>query len=576
MSQMVRIYWRVFRLHHRKYSLRVVGWFLLAMLEIPLYILMVLRFQNLINQIDPIRNGLWVIGLAVAGYGIHLFALLNVFRDSLILPVRDLQVSLLKHFLHIPPHRYTETSSGELTNVLFSQISGGEFLEMFWVAAYNLARAAGLCYIIAQVSWVLAIVPTLPVLFLVFIPRMLSKAFVAAHARYSEANSRFESFVTDTLNGILTVKLFNAVAFHVRQIRNLARKANLRWFVTYFLEWGVNSITVGTTKLAIPLFLVLGGYLVHQGEISVAELLMLYVAVNLVNDSLMAAGFAMGYSLNYGGQLNNILRFLEHESEGEQPFPFERGRMEMERVGFAYRDGQPILQDFSLTIQPGEKVAIVGPSGMGKSTIFALLRGMQFPQRGQVRVDDTQVNQENAPSLREQIASVSQAAYMFDADLQFNLTLGRERSAAEIQNALRVVGLEEFVDGLPEGMSTRFGPSGFAISGGEKARVCLARALLMDRPVLLLDEVTANIDSIREEKILENVLHGMANKSVVVISHRLSSVRNFPRIVFLEEGKIRGEGMHRDLLAFCPRYKELFGEQVGQSARISPEGKVTT
>ena len=143
-----------------------------------------------------------------------------------------------------------------------------------------------------------------------------------------------------------------------------------------------------------------------------------------------------------------------------------------------------------------------------------------------------------------------------------------------MRNALRVVGLEEFVTGLPEGMSTRFGPNGFAISGGEKARVCLARALLMDRPVLLLDEVTANIDSIREEKILENVLHGMADKAVVVISHRLSSVRNFPRIVFLEEGRIRGKGTHRDLLVSCPRYKELFGEQVGQSAGISREGEV--
>jgi ABC-type multidrug transport system fused ATPase/permease subunit len=561
MTQMIQVYWRVFQLHYRKYFPRVVGWFLLAMLEIPLYIMLVLRFQYLLDGVDPVRNGLWVIGLALAGYAIVLVAQINAFRDALILPTRDMQVEILKHFLRLPPRRREEVSSGDLTNVLFSQMNGGEFLQMFWEAARNLARAAALCYVISRVSWVLAVVPTLPVLFLIFIPRMFSKTFVAAHSRFSAANSRLESFITDTLNGILTVKLFNAVAFHVERIRKLAQRANARWLKTYFLEWGVNAFAVGATRLVIPIFLVLGGYLTLRGEVGAAELVLLYLLVTLVNESLMSAGFSLGYSLNYGGQLNNILKFLGHETEGEQSFPFERGQMVMERVAFSYRDEQPILQDFSLTIQPGEKVAIVGPSGMGKSTIFALLRGMQFPQRGQVRVDGTPVSQDNAPSLREQIASVSQAAYMFDADLTFNLTLGQGRSKAEIRNALRVVGLEEFVAGLPEGMSTRFGPNGFAISGGEKARVCLARALLMERPVLLLDEVTANIDSIREEEILEKVLYG--NKSVVVISHRLSSVRNFSRIVFLEKGRIRGEGTHRELLAFCTRYKEMFGQQVG-------------
>ena len=164
--------------------------------------------------------------------------------------------------------------------------------------------------------------------------------------------------------------------------------------------------------------------------------------------------------------------------------------------------------------------------------------------------------------LREQIGSVSQAAYLFDADLKFNLTLGQERPASEIRDVLRVVGLEGFVHGLPDGMDTRFGPNGFAVSGGEKARLCLARTLLMDRPVLLLDEFTANIDSICEEEILENVLHGMDNKTVVVISHRLSSVRNFPRIVFLEGGQIRAEGTHQALLSSVPRYRQMFGEQI--------------
>ncbi|MCL0057275.1 ABC transporter ATP-binding protein/permease [Dehalococcoidia bacterium] len=569
MRQMIRIYRRAFRLHHKKYLPKALGWFLIAVLQAPVYVLMVLRFDDLFNGIEPVRNGLIVIGLATMGYVLRLIADLNLFQTAMVSPTCDLQVGIFKHFLRLPPRRYAEIPSGDLTNVLFTQIIGGWFLNGFIKSGYFLVLAAGLIFIIARVSLLLALVSTIPILILSLIPRTMGKTMVTAHGRSSRANARFESFITDTLNGILTVKLFNAAAFHVRRVRELARVQNLRWLKTDFLMVGINTLTMGIAQLAVPLFLVTGGYLVAQGAVSAAQLVPLFLVVNLANQSLVAIGILMGYALNYGGQLNNILTFLEHESEGEQPFPFKRGRMEMERVDFAYRNNQPILEDFSLTIQPGEKVAIVGPSGMGKSTIFALLRGMQFPQRGQVRVDDSQVNQDNAPSLREQIASVSQAAYMFDADLAFNLTLGQERSEAEIQNALRVVGLEEFVAGLPDGMCTRFGPGGFAISGGEKARVCLVRALLMDRPVLLLDEITANIDSIREEKILENVLHGMGDKSVVVISHRLSSVRNFSRIVFLEEGKIRGEGTHHDLLSSCLRYKEMFGNQLKEATRGS-------
>ena len=302
MTQMMKIYWRVFQLYYRKYLPRVGGWFLLAMLEIPLYIMLVLRFQYLLDGVDPVRNGLWVIGLALAGYAIVLVAQINAFRDALILPMRDMQTGILKHFLRLPPRRREEVSSGDLTNVLFSQISGGEFLEMFWEAARNLARAAALVYIISRVSWELAIIPTLPVLFLIFIPRMFSKTFVVAHSRFSEANSQLESFITDTLNGILTVKLFNAISFHVERIRKLAQRANSRWLKTYFLEWGVNVFAVGSTRLVLPIFLVLGGQLVIQGEVGAAELVLLYLLVTLANESLMSAG----YSPNSRRNIHNL------------------------------------------------------------------------------------------------------------------------------------------------------------------------------------------------------------------------------------------------------------------------------
>ena len=559
---MIQIYLRAFRLYHKKYLPQVLGWFLIGVLETPLYVFMVLCFENLSNHVEPLKNGLWVIGLATASYLVHLISDLNLLQTAMVYPTRDLQVGLFRHFLRIPPRRYLEVSSGKLTNVLFSQIIAGWFLQGLVKSAYYMVRIVVLFYLIAHVSLLLGLISTVPVFVLVLLGRTMGRSFVNANARAAETNARFESFVTDTLNGILTVKLFNAAAFHVERARKLARAHNWCWLKADFLGEGVNSISAGLPQLVVPLFLVVGGYLMAQGQITVAQLVSLYIIVNLLNSAISEAGILLGYSLNYGGQLKVILDFLDKEQEGEQPFPFRQGRMALQNVDFAYDGHKEILRDVSLTVQPGEKLAIVGQSGTGKSTIFALLRGIQFPLHGEVQVDGTKVAQNNAPSLREQIASVSQAAYLFDADLKFNLTLGQERPASEIRDVLRVVGLEGFVDGLPDGMDTRFGPNGFAVSGGEKARLCLARALLMDRPVLLLDEFTANIDSICEEEILENVLHGMDNKTVVVISHRLSSVRNFPRIVFLEDGQIRAEGTHQALLSSVPRYRQMFGEQV--------------
>ena len=559
---MIQIYLRVFRLYYKKYLSKVRGWFLIGVLEIPLYIFIMLCLENLANHIEPLKNGLWLIGLATASYLLRLILELNLLQTAMAYPTRDLQVGLFRHFLRIPPRRYPEVSSGELTNVLFSQITGGWFFQGLVKSAYYAMRIIVLFYFIAQVSLMLGLISTVPVFVLVLLGRTMGRSFVNADARAAETNARFESFVADTLNGILTVKLFNAGAFHVEQARKLAHTRNWRWLKADFLGEGVNSISAGLPQLVIPLFLVVGGYLIAQGQITAAQLVFLYILVKLLNSAISATGILLGYALNYGGQLKVILNFFDKDQEGKQPFPFRQGRMAIQNVNFAYDNHKEILRNVSLIVQPGEKLAIVGQSGMGKSTILALLRGMQFPQHGQVQIDGTKVTQNNAPSLREQIASVSQAAYLFDANLKFNLTMGKEKPASEISDVLRVVGLEKFVRALPDGMDTRFGPNGFAISGGEKARLCLARALLMDRPVLLLDEFTANIDSIREEEILENVLHGMDNKTVVVISHRLSSVRNFPRIAFLEDGRICAEGTHHALLSSVPRYRQMFGEQI--------------
>lgn len=560
---MIKIAARIYRLFYRKYLPQHLLALLVRILTAPLYILLALLLERIASGIEPMGNGLRLIGSAIAICLAELMVAVILSTWTVFKPERDMQSGALGRFLRLPMRLYPETPSGQVSSAAIQYMDGSWFLRDSLHLIHCLFCTGILAWIIARFSLLLAVVSTLPMLLIGIAIQLIQSRWVKTQTKEMEARSRFESFITDTLHGILTVKLFSTESFHTAHFRRLVQEHNWRWLQVGFLLEGFNTLLIGIGRLIIPIFLALGGYLISGGTMTAPQLISLYVVFNILNRHTWTAARIAGWILTDLAQLKMVLDFLDGEEEGDQAFPFKQGQIEFQGVNFAYNDGKAVLDNFSLAIQAGEKVAIVGPSGTGKSTIFTLLGGMYFPQRGQVRVDGIQVTQENAQSLRQRLASVSQDAYLFEANLKFNLTVGRERDDAEMRDALRVVGLEEFVAGLPEGMATQFGPKGFTMSGGEKTRICLARALLMDRPVLLLDEVTANIDSIREEEILDYVLNSLTNKTVVVVSHRLSSARNFPRIVFVEEGKIRGEGTHRELLAFCPRYKEMFGQQVG-------------
>lgn len=532
----------------------------LALLTVPLYLALALLMERVAGGASA--DGLALLGVAGAILVIELLMDVWLFDRTLVRPQRRVQRGVLARFLRLPPARYPQTSSGELSAAAVQYLHGTWFLRDSLRLAHALISATVLAVIVARVSWPLALVSVLPVLLIGVGLHLVRRRWVAIFTHEREARARLETFLTDTLHGVLTVKLYAAEQLHTARLAELATEHNRRWFQSRIMFGGIAVLLSNLGQFAIPLFLTAGGYLIGQGQLSAAELLALYVIFNLLNTHLYNANFIVSYVLTDLGQMRQILDQLAGEQEGETTFPFQQGRIEYRSVSFGYSDTRPIVEQLSLSIAPGEKLAIVGPSGAGKSSLLALLLGLQQPQSGAVYVDGTPVTQDNAATLRQQIASVGQQPFLFDADLLFNLTLGQPRTPAQIERALRIAGLEELVAALPDGFSTRFGPGGLTLSGGEQARVCLARALLLERPVLLLDEVTAQIDSLREEVILQAVLHDMPDTTVVAISHRLSSVCHFPRIVLLEQQQIQADGTHQHLLQTNLRYRQIFGEQV--------------
>jgi len=240
------------------------------------------------------------------------------------------------------------------------------------------------------------------------------------------------------------------------------------------------------------------------------------------------------------------------------PAPEKKLGISLQGVNFAYTPGVDVLRNFSLDVAPGEMVALVGPSGAGKSTVFSLLLRFQREQAGQILIGRTPVETIPVPELRSMIAYVSQSNFIFAGTIRENLTLRHEGVTQEqIDAACKAVGLSEYIGSLPRGYDTNVGELGALISGGQAQRLNIARAIIKDAPILLFDEVTSALDAENEE-LVRAYMHAQAGrKTILVIAHRISTVRQADRIALVEGGAVKAVGTHRDLMEGSGYYERL-------------------
>ena len=249
----------------------------------------------------------------------------------------------------------------------------------------------------------------------------------------------------------------------------------------------------------------------------------------------------------------------------ELPQP-SRGRIEFEHVRFRYpsRPESAALDDFTLTIEPGETVAFVGPSGAGKSTTFQLLLRFYDPAEGRVLVDGVDIARADPEQVRRRIGLVPQDTVLFGASARENIRYGRpDASDAEIEAAATAAEADEFLRALPQGYDTFLGERGTRLSGGQRQRIAIARAILKDPPILLLDEATSSLDAASELLVQQALEKLMAQRTTIIIAHRLATVQKADRIVVINQGRIVAIGTHAQLLAASPLYARLAELQFG-------------
>lgn len=402
-----------------------------------------------------------------------------------------------------------------------------------------------------------------------FIPRVQSRAMARAGAR-----THVTGQIVDTLSNIATVKLF---AHHDHEDR--ATLDALEGFRVKAFDFGVMSATFRLVLMSLggtlPLFSILGSlYLWTAGEASQGDIAMTaMIAIRLSQITNRLGMAAISIFSNIGEVEDGIATLTPPHEVIDRPGASETlaasGAVRFEEVRFAYGGKIAALDGFDLTIDPGEKVALVGASGAGKSTVTSLLLRLYDVEQGRITLGGTDIRDLTQTALRRAISVVRQETAMFNRSARDNIRYGKpDATDAEVEEAARRAMAHDFILGLRDhrgrtGYDARLGERGVKLSGGQRQRIALARAILKDAPILVLDEATSALDSEVEAAILDTLYDVMEGKTVIAIAHRLSTILKMDRIIVLDGGRIVEQGSHAGLLAKNGLYARFWARQSG-------------
>jgi ATP-binding cassette, subfamily B, bacterial IrtB/YbtQ len=315
-----------------------------------------------------------------------------------------------------------------------------------------------------------------------------------------------------------------------------------------------------TVQAAFTGLLALGAFLALGGDLGAAEALAVLVLAARCADPLLSLSDIGGKIRGARSVLAQLDAVLRAEPLPESPAPVRPtgSGVEFDSVTFRYGE-HAVLDEVSLSVPEGRRLAVVGPSGAGKSTLLALIARFHDVDAGAVRVGGVDVRDIGTEALMARIAIVFQDVYLFDGTIEENVRLGRPGAdGAAMRAAASAARLDEVVERLPDGWDTRVGEGGALLSGGERQRVSIARALLKDAPVVLLDEVTSALDPVNEAAVHEGIERLVAGRTVVMVAHRMRTVRRADHVVFLDGGRIVEEGGHDELLGLGGRYADFW------------------
>ena len=393
--------------------------------------------------------------------------------------------------------------------------------------------------------------------------------------RYSSVSHPVLRDVQQKMADVATVAEENIVGVHVvksfaqegaetekfaqrsEQVFNQSIKANRQRAIYVPLLSFLPLVAQGTVLLA-------GGRMVAHGQLSFRAFFAFNVLVLMMIWPLRMLGMWIGQAQRATASGERIFEVLDETEEisdrpGAGPLPPGPGRVRFEHVGFAYISGRPVLEDIDLEIEPGSRIALIGHTGSGKTTLASLVPRFYDVSEGRVTIDGADVRDVTLVSLRRAIGVVAQDPYLFSATIRENIAFGAPgASDAEVEQAARLAQAAEFIAELPEGYDTVIGERGITLSGGQRQRIAIARALVLDPRILILDDATASVDATTEARIRLGLREAMKDRTTIIIAHRLSTIALADELVVLDAGRIAARGPHDELIASSHVYREIY------------------
>lgn len=486
----------------------------------------------------------------------------------------DVRQRIFKHLQNLSLRFYEEYRTGKLISNVISDVALLQGLISLCISMVDqFFTMAFITFAVFFINWKLALIAmcALPIHFINFF--IFNKIIRKNALLMQEKMSEISANLAETINGIRVVKSFSkgrAESLHffknMRPTLELAIKMNQEGNVCH----GIYEMLTLFTYLIV----ICGGIFAVGNDFSIGDFVAFYTYIGLQVGPIAVLAAQMNVlsqGLAGAQRIMKLLKVIPDITDAPDAVDAGRltGRISFDHVSFKYAD-TPVLRDFSLKIEPGEKVALVGPSGCGKSTISNLLLRFYDVCDGSIKVDGEDIRTFTQDSYRANIGVVLQEPFLFSGTIRDNLAYARPNaSMEEIRKAAELANVAEFVEKLDKKYDTVIGENGASLSGGQKQRIAIARAVLKNPGILLLDEATSALDTVSEKLVQQSLDTLMEGRTTIIIAHRLSTIRNADKIVVLKSGQIEQLGTHDELMAQDGTYRELYTTQQKAAAEDS-------
>lgn len=482
----------------------------------------------------------------------------------------DMRLDLFDHLSGHGTRYFSDRFPGALAGRITTAANSSWEIEnkLVWTTIPPAAAVIASVAVLGLINWqITAVLLVIITILGVIIGRLASKGS-HLHSNFAGRAAAVTGDITDVVSNIGLVRAFGAARRErVRLWQKIHSEMSAQRRSLRSLEWlrlfhavCVFTVTAGVLTWAITLW--------KAGAITVGDVVLTTTLSFTVLNASRDFATALVDVIQHFAKLREAVQVLAlpHEmadAPDAKPLINLGGSVEFEHVSFAYPDGEQVLQDFNLSIAPGQKVGLVGRSGSGKSTILALLQRLYDPEHGHVAIDGQDISTVTQESLRQSIAIVQQEISLFHRSVLENLRYGRPGATdEEVYLAAEAAHCSEFIERLPDGFHTMVGERGVKLSGGQRQRLAIARAFLRDAPIILLDEATSALDTESEQSIQEALMRLVKGRTVIAIAHRLSTLDSFDRIVVLEQGRIVEDGPSLELLERDGTYSRMYDRQL--------------